>query len=70
MDRIRENIEIKSKQETIAFTISVGISELDKNDKCLDETIKRADEALYVAKNSGRNKVEVKAWILRKMYDK
>jgi len=40
------------------FTISIGISQVDlRNDEDIEAVIRRADEALYDAKNSGRNRV-------------
>ena len=58
-DRIRQTIE-----ETVCFcdgksistTVSMGISELVENDN-RDSFFKRADKALYQAKESGRNRV-------------
>lgn len=47
---------IKYKDEIIRITASFGVSALSA-DLNLDELIKKADEALYRAKNSGRNKV-------------
>jgi diguanylate cyclase (GGDEF)-like protein/PAS domain S-box-containing protein len=38
-------------------TISFGIAELDEN-VSIDELMRRADEALYLAKSNGRNRVE------------
>lgn len=49
----------QSGKGTIAFTISIGIAELDSNDVIPDSLLARADEALYRAKESGRNRVEV-----------
>ncbi len=43
---------------TIDITISIGISEYKQNDD-IDSLIKRADEALYIAKDNGRNRVEL-----------
>ena len=59
--RIREvtnkkRIPIDDK-DIVSFTISGGVSILSKDDKSLEEVIKRADEALYRAKNSGRNRI-------------
>ncbi|MEO1923655.1 MAG: diguanylate cyclase [Nautiliaceae bacterium] len=60
-EKIREaiqNLKIKVGDKTINFTISLGISEVRKNDKNLFEAIKRADEKLYKAKRNGKNRVE------------
>lgn len=39
----------------IPLTVSIGLAELNKQDKDFSELLKRADEALYKAKASGRN---------------
>ena len=58
---IIENLKIKIDEETtISFTISIGVAVFDESiDKNTHTMIKRADKALYKAKNSGRNKVVV-----------
>jgi two-component system cell cycle response regulator len=40
-------------------TISIGMSHVNHMGDSAESILKRADEALYRAKNSGRNKVEV-----------
>lgn len=59
-ERIREAIEvldIESHGRHISITASFGIAQWDG--QCgLDELIRHADEALYRAKRSGRNRVE------------
>jgi two-component system cell cycle response regulator len=54
---LRKSIEIL-KPSGIPVTLSIGVSALmtDRNDS-FDELVKRADEALYQAKESGRNRV-------------
>ena len=46
--------------EMINLTISVGVAHSEKGE-ALKKTLKRADMALYQAKESGRNKVMVSA---------
>lgn len=59
---LRINIEAYrmkiENDQTIKFTISLGISQIDYlKDTTIDNILKRADEALYVAKDEGRNRV-------------
>ncbi|MBU3013891.1 cache domain-containing protein [Poseidonibacter lekithochrous] len=56
-----EKLEIKIKENIlISFTVSIGIAIFDKNiDKDVHSILKRADIALYQAKDTGRNKVVV-----------
>lgn len=51
-----EQSECISGNERIKVTMSFGIKELDDN-KTLEDNIKDADEKLYEAKSTGRNKV-------------
>lgn len=61
-DRIRQRIsiiQIKTESgELVSRTVSVGVSFLEKNDT-LDSWMKKADDALYQAKNQGRNRVNL-----------
>lgn len=43
----------------LACTVSVGVAEHRPNEETLEQTIARADEALYAAKQAGRNRVAV-----------
>jgi diguanylate cyclase (GGDEF)-like protein/PAS domain S-box-containing protein len=43
--------------QTIKFTVSIGVSTLVDADANVDDLLKRADLALYEAKNMGRNQV-------------
>jgi len=56
-DTIRE-IEFKSdNEETFHITISIGVSDFQDSDKSIDDMIRRADNALYRAKDQGRNRI-------------
>nr|WP_319777104.1 diguanylate cyclase [uncultured Sphaerochaeta sp.] len=58
MDRIRRKIQaMEIPGIKIPVTVSVGVS-IRSTDDTVNSLIKRADEALYDAKNSGRNRVE------------
>ncbi|MDW8846730.1 diguanylate cyclase [Erwinia sp. MMLR14_017] len=60
-DRLRQSIErnaIVLNTINLNVTVSIGISTLNITDpSSLDESIKHADEQLYIAKSSGRNRV-------------
>ena len=51
----RNNCEVGSG--IIHVTTSIGVATVNKNDTKIDDTIKRADMALYQAKSKGRNQV-------------
>lgn len=60
-DRIRiliENSILTNNEEDLHVTISAGAT-LIKKDDTIDTVLKRADEALYEAKETGRNKTVV-----------
>ncbi|BAQ59646.1 GGDEF/response regulator receiver domain protein [Geminocystis sp. NIES-3708] len=59
-NRIKETIEnqtIIAESHQINITISVGVSIYTEKDENVNQTISRADKALYRAKNHGRNQV-------------
>lgn len=63
-NRIREIVEntdfsISNDGRTIKRTVSIGVANLLENGDSAEGIIKRADEALYIAKNNGRNNVKV-----------
>lgn len=62
-ERLRSSIQKQYLYDTpernLQFTISVGLSELESPNQNLDDLIKKADIALYVAKEQGRNRIEV-----------
>jgi diguanylate cyclase (GGDEF)-like protein len=45
-------------QKPIKLTASFGITASSSEDRKIEEVIKRADEALYIAKKTGKNKIE------------
>lgn len=58
-EKLRYAVESLKIDDSISCTCSFGIS-MYKPSENIDETFKRADDALYEAKHSGRNKVIVK----------
>lgn len=52
-----EQIPIKVCDHEISFTVSAGVATKDENTLDLETLIARADQALYVAKFKGRNRV-------------
>jgi len=61
VERIRENMEHNTllyEDKEIIATCSIGLAKFHKTDT-LETSIKKADEALYTAKHSGRNCVKI-----------
>lgn len=59
-NKIREKIEqspLQVDKLILELTISGGVAECEKHDQSIEKTLKRSDDALYQAKNEGRNKV-------------
>lgn len=53
---------VSPKDEYFNFTVSIGVAQIDvENEANIENALKRADDALYVAKNSGRNRVSAKS---------
>ncbi len=58
-DRIRQAIEaatISHDNKAIPLTVSVGLALFDETDRDVQDVIERADQGLYVAKKTGRNR--------------
>ena len=58
-DRIRRAVELAIIGEgelRLSATVSVGVSLIADSDRDVQDMIERADQALYVAKNTGRNR--------------
>lgn len=59
-ERIRIKITdlcLEINDQIIKITVSIGVTSYTFNDHNLDDILKRADQGLYEAKNTGRNKV-------------
>ncbi len=58
-ERIRnviESIETDYNEQKIRFTISIGVSQISSPEQNVDDLVVLADEAMYKAKESGRNR--------------
>jgi diguanylate cyclase (GGDEF)-like protein/PAS domain S-box-containing protein len=69
-NRLRRRIAeqpVVANDHSIAFTISVGISEMTASDSSVEAVLARADAALYRAKRQGRDRVVEHAEPLRAM---
>ncbi|MET0344156.1 MAG: diguanylate cyclase [Polyangiales bacterium] len=62
-ERLRERIAGTPLQlgdgKSVSITVSVGLAGLSDYEEGFEELLKRADDALYVAKRGGRNRVQV-----------
>lgn len=56
---VAEKPVIAEKKTAIRCTVSVGVAQLNNDDGTIDDLLHRADEALYRAKETGRNRVEI-----------
>jgi len=59
-DRLRENIAglvVKARDQSVQFTVSMGVTQFDAGSDSLESFMSRADGALYQAKDGGRNQV-------------
>jgi diguanylate cyclase (GGDEF)-like protein len=63
-ERIRANVEtlhVETDASPATVTLSIGIAEIihAPQDESVDELIHRADEAMYTAKQAGRNRTAI-----------
>ena len=60
-ERIREAVGTQTihagQRHEIKLTVSIGVAAFPEEGKSEDELIAAADQALYMAKNAGRNRV-------------
>ena len=69
-DRIRKDVEVEEfrvEAGPLKVTISIGVATLPTHAVCKPAMIEQADQALYRAKEGGRNRVEVARPALRKV---
>jgi diguanylate cyclase (GGDEF)-like protein len=61
-DRLRQQIaenEVGDGSQSVCVTVSIGVAAVSSSDRNLDQMLRRADQALYAAKNGGRNQIAV-----------
>ena len=58
-ERVRRNIEHESQHWDCVVTVSVGVATVSEHVVDGNHLVQAADEALYAAKRSGRNRVAV-----------
>ena len=54
-----QSINYVDEEHSINITISIGVTQSNKDDIHMRSIVQRADEALYKAKENGRNRIEV-----------
>jgi diguanylate cyclase (GGDEF)-like protein len=54
-----ESMKIPFNSHTLNVTASIGVTIVTDDDQSIETIIKRADSAVYIAKENGRNRVEV-----------
>ena len=61
LERVRQDVEAMVIPELMGHpvTVSIGAAELGENDLTITDLLGRADKAVYRAKQSGRNRVEL-----------
>jgi diguanylate cyclase (GGDEF)-like protein len=61
VDRLCQTVAaspMRHNDKILAITVSIGVGQISDTDTSYDALLLRADKALYVAKNNGRNRVE------------
>ncbi len=64
------NVKIEFESQKISFTTSVGLAYFKQCSMLPDEYLIRADEALYEAKNSGKNRLGYQCYQMNKEFRK
>ncbi len=58
MLRLIDHLSVSTTQGNVTITASIGMGTLNENTTSLEDMLRNADEALYRAKQNGRNRVE------------
>jgi diguanylate cyclase (GGDEF)-like protein len=53
--KLVNSINTYNEGKDFSFTVSIGVSQFNENDKSIEDLIKRADNSLYKAKEKGKN---------------
>lgn len=59
LEKVREAEVVADEGGSVRFTVSIGIAEVSDTDATIDDVVKRADAALYEAKDQGRDRTVV-----------
>jgi diguanylate cyclase (GGDEF)-like protein/PAS domain S-box-containing protein len=59
--RVAANSKLSFNNQEIELQISIGVAKLKTSDGSIEDCLRRADSALYSAKQNGRNRVEAAA---------
>jgi diguanylate cyclase (GGDEF)-like protein len=65
-ERLRELTEaerLPAPGFPVPTTVSIGAAQLREDERSIDQLMHRADQALYAAKSSGRNRVVAASWL-------
>ncbi|HCO01390.1 MAG TPA: hypothetical protein DIT31_14645 [Methylophaga sp.] len=57
-ERLRQHIEMVEFETVGKITVSIGVAQAITGDESRRRLLERADQAMYRAKQSGRNRVE------------
>ncbi len=61
-DRLRQVIadhQLTYEGQEISISVSIGIAELSPKDSSIEDCLRKADKAMYMAKENGRNRMEI-----------
>jgi len=65
-ERLRELTEaehLPARDFPVPTTASIGVAQLQAEERSIDQLMHRADQALYAAKSGGRNRVVASSWL-------